>query len=59
MAGKNGMAMVWHFAIVTQFFGVTDGIADVAVTKRHQRLDEIRIFLPALHPKVVFKKVCH
>ena len=34
-------------------------IADVAVTKRHQRLDEIRIFLPALHSKVVFKKLCH
>ena len=31
-------------------------IADVAVMKRHQRRDEIRI-LPAHHSKVVFKKI--
>ena len=34
-------------------------IADVAVTKRHQRLDEIRIIFTRLYSKIVFKKLCH
>ena len=38
------------------FLGLKGPIADVAVTKRHQRLHEIMLILTALHSKVVFKK---
>ena len=47
----QGGGVGWQHACILQ----SREIADVAVTKYHQRQDEIRIILPALHPKVVFK----